>query len=130
MKILVGYVDSYASENVLLLARKHARAFNAGICILTLLQQGPELKKDDIEKAESRLEKMKTAFKADDILCEAQASVHLRSPGEVLVEYAKNNNIDQIIIGVKKKSKVGKLVFGSTAQFVILQAPCPVLAVK
>ncbi len=50
--------------------------------------------------------------------------------GEDLVRFAKDNDIDEIIIGVKRRSKVGKLVFGSTAQYVILKAPCPVLAVK
>ncbi|MBW2582853.1 MAG: universal stress protein, partial [Deltaproteobacteria bacterium] len=53
-----------------------------------------------------------------------------QSPGEHLVYYAKDNNIDEIIIGVRRRSKVGKMVFGSTAQYVILEAPCPVLAVK
>ncbi|MGW8186758.1 MAG: universal stress protein, partial [Desulfobacterales bacterium] len=52
------------------------------------------------------------------------------SPGEDLVQFAKENRIDEIIIGVRRRSKVGKLVFGSTAQFVILNAPCPVVSVK
>ncbi len=43
---------------------------------------------------------------------------------------SKANEIDLIFIGVKKRSKVGKLVFGSTAQYVILEAPCPVVSVK
>ena len=130
MKILVGYDDSRVSENVLDLAHKHAKAFSADIYIMTSMEQGPELKKKDIDKAESRLEKIKTLFKADDIPCESHASVSYQSPGEDLVEFAKNNDIDEIIIGVRKKSKVGKLVFGSTAQYVILKAPCPVVAVK
>ncbi len=130
MKILLGYDGSGVSENVLDLAHKHAKAFKANICIMTSMKQGPELKKEAIDKTESRLEKIKMSFKADDIPCEPNASVSFQSPGEDLVEFAKNNDIDEIIIGVKKKSKVGKLVFGSTAQYVILEAPCPVLAVK
>jgi nucleotide-binding universal stress UspA family protein len=130
MKILLGYGGSRVSENVLDLAHKHAKAFKANIYIMTSMKQGPELKKEVIDKAESKLEKIKMSFKADDIPCESQASVSFHSPGEDLVEFAKNNDIDEIIIGVRKKSKVGKLVFGSTAQYVILEAPCPVLAVK
>ncbi len=130
MKILVCYDGSGVSENVLDLAHKHAKAFKANICIMSSMKQGPELKKEAIDKTESKLEKIKTSFKTDDIPCESKASVTFQSPGEDLVEFAKNNDIDEIIIGVRKKSKVGKLVFGSTAQYVILKAPCPVVAVK
>ena len=130
MKILVGYIESKAAGVVLDLARQHAKAFNADLFIMTSLVQGPELTKEVIDKTESRLEKIQQSFKTDDIPCEAKASVSVRSPGEDLVDYAKNNNVDEIIIGVRKKSKVGKLMFGSTAQYVILEAPCPVLAVK
>jgi nucleotide-binding universal stress UspA family protein len=52
------------------------------------------------------------------------------SPGEDIVEFAKENKIDEIIVGVKRRSKVGKLLMGSTAQVVILQASCPVISVK
>jgi len=76
------------------------------------------------------LEKLRKPFKTDDIVCETHTSVSYNSPGEDLVRFAKENDIDEIIIGVKKRSKVGKLVFGSTTQYVILKAPCPVLAVK
>ncbi len=130
MKILVGYDGSKVAEDVIKLAHKHATAFKAGVLIVTSLEQGPALKKEDIDKAESRLEKQRTSFKVDDIPCEAQATVSYQSPGEDLVNLAKENNVDEIIIGVRRRSKVGKLVFGSTAQYVILEAPCPVVAVK
>jgi nucleotide-binding universal stress UspA family protein len=116
MKILVGYDHSKVAEDAVKLAHKHAK--------------GPALKKEDIDKAESKLEKLRTPFKVDDIPCETQVSVSYQAPGEDLVNYAKDNNIDEIIIGVRRRSKVGKFVFGSTAQYVILEAPCPVVAVK
>ena len=130
MKILVGYDESRVAEAALKLAHKHAKAFEAEIIILNSLEQSPTLKKEDIDKAESKLEKIRTTFAADAIACEIHASVSVQSPGEDLVSFAKENDIEEIIIGVRRRSKVGKLMFGSTAQFVILEAPCPVLAVK
>jgi nucleotide-binding universal stress UspA family protein len=40
------------------------------------------------------------------------------------------HKIDEIVIAVKKRSKAGKWLFGSTAQYVIFNAPCPVVSVK
>jgi nucleotide-binding universal stress UspA family protein len=130
MKILVGYDGSKVADDVIKLAHLHAKAFKADVYIVRSMEQDPALKKEDIDRAESKLEKLRTSFRADDIPCEAQTSVSYQSPGEDLVNYAKDNSIDQVIIGIRRRSKVGKLVFGSTAQYVILEAPCPVLAVK
>ena len=130
MKILVGYDGSRVAEDALKLAHKHARAFKADIHLFTSLQQGPELQKEDIEKAESRLDNLRLTCNFEKTNCETHASVTYLTPGEDLVLFAKNNAIDCIFIGVRKRSKVGKLVFGSTAQLVILDAPCPVVTVK
>ena len=64
------------------------------------------------------------------ISCESVLSVRGLEAGEDLVQLADENKVDEIIIGVRRRSKVGKLLFGSTAQFVILHAPCPVVSVK
>ena len=130
MKILVGYDGSMVAEEALKLAREHARVFKADIHLLRSLQQGPDLQKEDIEKAESKLDNLKLNFDSDKISCKTHASVTFLTPGEDLVQFAKNNEIDFIFIGVRKRSKVGKLMFGSTAQLVILEAPCPVVTVK
>lgn len=130
MKILVGYDGSRVAEDALKLAQEHARVFKADIHLVTSLQQGPELQKENIEEAESKLEHLKLTFNFDKISCETHASVTYQTPGEDLVQFAKDNAMDVVFIGVRKRSKVGKLVFGSTAQYVILQAPCPVVTVK
>ncbi len=130
MKILVGYDGSKVAENALKLAQKLANAFEAEIYIVTSLGQGPQLHKVDIEKAEGELEYLRTPFNIDDIYCETHVSVSYLTPGEDLVKFATDNGIDMIFIGVRKRTKVGKFVFGSTAQYVILEAPCPVVTVK
>jgi nucleotide-binding universal stress UspA family protein len=46
------------------------------------------------------------------------------------VQFAEDNQINEIIVGVRRRSKVGKLLMGSTAQHVILNAHCPVVSIK
>jgi nucleotide-binding universal stress UspA family protein len=46
------------------------------------------------------------------------------------VQFAEENKIDLIVVGIRRRSRVQKLVFGSNAQYAILEAPCPVLTVK
>ena len=130
MKFLVGYDGSNEAEAALKEAQKHANVFNADTYIVTSLEQSSTLQKAEVEKAEGELEYLRTPFNIDAIPCETTVSVNYLSAGEDLIQFVRDNNIDKIFIGVKKRSKVGKLVFGSTAQYVILNAPCPVVVVK
>jgi nucleotide-binding universal stress UspA family protein len=130
MNILIGYDGSKVAADALELAKKHAKAFDAKVFIVTSMVGGPEVLREDFEKAEKDLNFAKTGFKKEEIPCEARLSVRGLEPGEDLVQFAEENKIDQIIVGIRRRSKVQKLVFGSNAQYVILEAPCPVLSVK
>ncbi len=130
MNILVGYDGSKVAADALKLAQKHAKAFDGKVFIVTSMVGGPEVLRDDFEKAERDLDFAKSAFKKEGIPCEARLSVRGLEPGEDLVQFAEENQIDQIIVGIRRRSRVQKLVFGSNAQYVILEAPCPVLSVK
>jgi len=47
-----------------------------------------------------------------------------------LVEAAERTAADVVVIGLRRRSPVGKLILGAGAQRILLDAPCPVLAVK
>ncbi|MDX9786117.1 MAG: universal stress protein [Desulfobacterales bacterium] len=38
--------------------------------------------------------------------------------------------MDMIVIGIRRRSKLDKLLFGSNAQYIVIKAHCPVLCVK
>ena len=84
----------------------------------------------EVEHATENMESAKKMFDDDGIPCETKLLVRGMTPGEDLVDYAKEKGIDEIIIGIKRRSKVGKLLFGSNAQYVIIKAHCPVVTVK
>jgi nucleotide-binding universal stress UspA family protein len=47
-----------------------------------------------------------------------------------LLRVAEESDATLVVIGIRHRNPVGKLLLGSTAQQVLLDAPCPVLAVK
>jgi nucleotide-binding universal stress UspA family protein len=127
---MVGFDGSKVSEAALELAAEHARAFGAQIFLVRSMVGGPDVPKRDFENYQRELEYHKNEFKKKDIDCETLLSVRDLEPGEDLTHLAEEHQVDTIIMGVRRRSKVGKLVFGSTAQYVILNAPCPVVTVK
>ena len=130
MKILVGFDGSNSAKDALALAKKHAVAFNANVIVITSLTGGSVTHAVEVEHANEDLEYAKKMFDEDGIPCEAKLLIRGMTPGEDLVSFAKENAVDEIIIGIKRRSKVGKLLFGSNAQYVIIKAPCPVVTVR
>ena len=130
MKILVGYDDTNAAREAIALAEQHARVFGAEIILVYSMVGGPEVPRKDFETAEESLEHEKKTLKDKKIPCDSILSVQGLEAGEDLVRLADERKADEIIIGVRRRSRVGKIIFGSTAQNVILNAKCPVVTVK
>jgi nucleotide-binding universal stress UspA family protein len=65
-----------------------------------------------------------------DVPYEVRQLVRGLEPAEDLVAVAEQVHAEIIVIGLRRRSPVGKLILGSNAQRVLLDAPCPVLAVK
>jgi nucleotide-binding universal stress UspA family protein len=130
MKILVGYDGSNAAKEALKVARRHAQAFNGSVDIVTSMETGTESEQDAIEDAERGLEWAKTLFDEEGVACRTHLLIRGLSPGEDLVQFAREHEIDEIVVGVKRRSRVEKILVGSNAQYVVLQAPCPVVSVK
>lgn len=128
MKILVGFDGSNCGKDAISLAKQRAKSFGAEIVVAASMTKGTD--NDEITKVNQYLVWAKDDFKKAGLQCETHLLIRGYTAGEDIVLFAKENGIDEIIVGVKRRSKVGKLLMGSTAQYVILNAHCPVLTVK
>jgi len=127
---VVGYDGSNTGKAALAVAKEQSKAFDAKVFVIESQVGGSDTDAKDIKKGEENLEFAESYLKEQNIPCETHLLVRGVEPGEDIVQFAKDNDADLIIVGVRRRSKVGKLMFGSTAQFVILEGPCPVLTVK
>jgi len=51
-------------------------------------------------------------------------------PADDVLSVAQEADADLIVIGLRRRTSVGKLILGGSAQRILLDASCPVLAVK
>ena len=131
MKILVGYDGSNMAKAALELAKKRAIVWGAKIDVVNCMAQNRNLEYEEIRKVEQKLEdEVHYILNSEKIPYETHLVISGLESGEDLVQFAEQNNADEIIIGIRKRSRLEKLVFGSTAQYVIFNAPCPVVSLK
>jgi len=59
-----------------------------------------------------------------------EAVGRIGDPGEEIVRHADEHDAQYIVVSPQRKSQTGKLLFGSVAQSVLLNAPCPVVSLR
>ncbi len=131
MKFLVCYDETNEAKKALKVAQEHAKIWQAELEVVNAITRVEPLKHSKVKKMEEKMEgEVKEILAGDDPPYEVQLLLTDLTSGEQLVKFAEDQKMDQIFLGIVKKSKVGKLLFGSTAQYVILHAPCPVVTVQ
>ena len=131
MKFLVCYDETTEAKKALKVAREHAKTWQAELDVVNAITRIEPLKHSKVKKMEEKMEgEVKEILSGDDPPYEVQLLLTDLTSGEQLVKFAEDQKMDQIFLGIVKKSKVGKLLFGSTVQYVILHAPCPVVTVQ
>jgi nucleotide-binding universal stress UspA family protein len=97
------------------------------------LEFGPnsEVTPDTVAKRHVTIRTLGDALEASDVPFTAHGVVAGdREEGREIVSLAESLGADLVVVGGRKRSPTGKAVFGSTAQEVMLNAPCPVTFVR
>jgi nucleotide-binding universal stress UspA family protein len=132
MKIMVCYDGTKAAKSALNVAVQQAKAFKAQVIAVMAMEGEPHKQLHDLEQAEQDLESARAFLSSGNLVCETKLifSESNESAGEQLVRFAKEQKVDMIVVGIKKLSKLGKVITGSNAQHVILNADCQVITAK
>ncbi len=112
MKFLVGYTGSDISKAVLSLARDYAEKLGAQVLVVTSMSGGKSEKPEEIGKATENLAYAEKFFGEKNIICDTHQLARGMTPGEDMVRFAMENDVDQIFVGIEKKSRTQKLILG------------------
>jgi nucleotide-binding universal stress UspA family protein len=131
VKILVGYVPTPEGDAALTAAAAEAELRGASVVLLNTSRGDTYIdaryaNAEELAAAETRL-------REQGIEVTVQQALSTGSTGDVageLLKAAAADDVGLIVLGLRRRSPVGKLILGSTAQRVLLESPVPVLAVK
>jgi nucleotide-binding universal stress UspA family protein len=115
--IVVGYSAKPEGRAALQRAMSEAKIRGAA---LVVVDTSPEVETDDLA----------AELGASGVSYEIRTPADVHDSAEELIRIAETTAADFIVIGLRRRSPVGKLLLGSNAQRVLLDAACPVLAVK
>jgi nucleotide-binding universal stress UspA family protein len=128
--IVVGYVPKPEGHAALRRAAEEAQLRNARLVVVNSHRGSRGLDRDDAVGSEEDLEAIRQELADAGLDHEVRQLLQGLDPADDLVNVANDVDADLLVIGLRRRTPVGKLILGSNAQRVLLDAPCPVLAVK
>lgn len=123
--IVVGYIDTAEGRAALDAALTEARLRAEKLFVVVQAPRGAE--QNDIDRAAGEATQ---TLRDSGVEHETQTLQRGDDAAEALMDNAERAEASLIIIGLRRRSPLGKLILGSNAQRILLEAPCPVLAVK
>lgn len=128
--IVVGYVPKAEGRAALRRAAEEAKLRGARLVVINSARGGRDFDSDDAVRADSELDAVRHQLADAGVEAEVRQLVRGLDVADDLIAVAEETSADFIVIGLRRRSPVGKLILGSNAQRILLDAPCPVLAVK
>ncbi len=130
MAIVVGYIPTREGRSALRRAAAEARLRETTLVVVSSNRGGRDFDADEALRFEEALREIRSELDGEGVRYEERALVRGSEPADDLLAVAEEVEADLIVIGLRRRSPVGKLLLGSNAQRILLEARCPVLAVK
>lgn len=128
--VVVGYVPKPEGEAALVKAIEEAKLRGTKLIVVNSHRGGQELDGEAAREADAEMDAVRARLDESGVSYDLRHLVRGFEPAEDLIGIAETNDADLIVIGLRRRSPVGKLILGSNAQRILLDAHCAVLAVK
>ncbi len=128
--IVVGYVPKPEGQAALRTSVSEAKLRGSRLIVVNSNRGGRDMDDDDSVRSQAQLSEIDAELADTGIEYEVRQFVRGLEPAEDLIEIADEAGAELIVIGLRRRTPLGKLILGSNAQQVLLDATCPVLAVK
>jgi len=128
--IVVGYVASPEGEAALDRAVDEARLRGASLVVVNSQRGGRTADYEELALTDEQVQAIRTRLQDVGVEHDIRGLVRGKDPADDLIAVAEETSAELIVIGLRKRTPVGKLIMGSNAQRILLDASCPVLAVK
>ena len=128
--VVVGYVAKPEGEAAVEQGIAEARLRNASLIVVNSHRGGREYDEEASVQSAQDLAALDARLKESGLQYDLRQLVRGFEPAEDLISIAESSSAELIVIGLRRRTPVGKLILGSNAQRILLDAPCPVLAVK
>lgn len=128
--VVVGYVATAEGEAALERAVLEARLRDTQLIVVSSHRGGNDFDGDDSRRVDAQTEAVRERLGKEGIDFDVRTMVRGFEPAEDLISLAEASGAELIVIGLRRRSPVGKLLLGSNSQRILLDAPCAVLAVK
>lgn len=128
MTIILGYLPTPEGAAALEAAIEEARRRDSRITLVTV--SGPAGDADAPFSAEQQVDAVLERLQEAGVEGELRESAYGEDPGQAIIAAAAETAAELVVVGLRRRSALGKLILGSTAQDVLLGTDCPVLAVK
>ncbi|MEO6997263.1 MAG: universal stress protein [Terracoccus sp.] len=130
MAIVVGYVATKEGRAALKRAAEECVLRGTKLVVISSHRGGKDFDAEESKRFEAELERVKKMLEEQGLEHDVRSLVRGNDAAEDLISVAEAESADFIVIGLRRRSPVGKLILGSNAQRILLDAGCPVLAVK
>lgn len=130
MAVVVGFVPTNEGRAALRRAAEEARIRGTRLVVINSSRGGRAVTAEEDRQHDTDLATVRDELTAAGIDHEVRELARGAEPAEDLIAVAEEVGASVIVIGLRRRTPVGKLILGSNAQRILLEAPCPVLAVK